>query len=92
MIVARQLDAKDFAQMIVDNLDEMLDQSRTQPLVMGIALHPYIVGQPYRLRHLRQALEKVARARDDGRVWMSTPGPICTHAMQVAAAAPVLTR
>ena len=50
--------------MIVDNFDEMLAQSRQQPLVMGLALHPYIVGQPYRLRHLRRALEHLARARD----------------------------
>ena len=87
MIVARQMDAKDFARMIVDNLDEMLEQSRAQPLVMGIALHPYIVGQPYRLRHLRRALEKVAAARDRGAVWVTTPGAICEHAMQVASGA-----
>jgi peptidoglycan/xylan/chitin deacetylase (PgdA/CDA1 family) len=82
MIVARQMDARDFAEMIIDNLDEVLDQARTQPLVMGIALHPYIVGQPYRLRHLRRALQAVAAARDRGQVWMSTPGAICAHAMQ----------
>ena len=82
MIVARQMDAKDFAQMIVDNLDEMLAQARQQPLVMGIALHPYVVGQPYRLRHLRRALEQVAAARDAGTVWMTTPGAICEHAMR----------
>src|SRR6218665_1727063 len=57
MIVARQMDGKDFAQLIIDNFDEMLEQSRKQPLVMGIALHPYLVGQPYRLRHLRRALQ-----------------------------------
>ena len=79
MIVARQLDAKDFAQMIIDNADEMLAQSRTQALVMGIALHPYIVGQPYRLRHLRRALEHLARERDRGSIWFTTPGAICTH-------------
>ncbi len=84
MIVARRMDAKDFAQMIVDNLDEMLEQSRTQPLVMGIALHPYIVGQPYRLRHLRRALERVAAARDAGSAWLATPGAICGHAIQAA--------
>ena len=82
MIVARQMDAKDFAQMIVDHLEEMLDQSRSQALVMGIALHPYIVGQPYRLRHLRRALQQVAAARDGGTLWVSTPGAICSHAMQ----------
>jgi allantoinase len=75
MIVGRQLDAKDFAQMIVDNFDEMLAQSRRQPLVMGIALHPYLVGQPYRLRHLRRALQHLARHRDE--VWVTTPGAIC---------------
>jgi allantoinase len=75
MIVGRQLDAKDFAQMIVDNFDEMLAQSVSQPLVMGIALHPYLIGQPYRLRHLRRALEHVCAHRED--IWITTPGAIC---------------
>jgi len=79
MIVARALDAKDFAQMVVDNTDEMLQQSRAQPLVMGLALHPYIVGQPYRLRHLRRALEHLCAARDRGEVWFTTSGAICRH-------------
>ena len=86
MIIARQLDGKDFAQMIIDQLDEMLEQTRepgSAPLVMGIALHPYIVGQPYRLRHLRRALQQVAAARDAGRVWMTTPGAIVEHAAGV---------
>jgi allantoinase len=88
MIMARQLDGKDFAQMIIDQLDEMLLQTAapdSPALVMGIALHPYLVGQPYRLLHLRRALQRVAAARDQGRVWMTTPGAICKHAMQVAA-------
>ena len=87
MIVARQMDGKDFAQMIIDHFDEMHEQTRaahSAPLVMGIALHPYIVGQPYRLRHLRRALEHLAAARDQGHIWMSTPGAICDHAAQVA--------
>ncbi len=79
MIVGRQLDGKDFAQMIVDNADEMLAQSRSQPLVMGIALHPYLVGQPYRLRHLRRALQHLVAARDRGEIWFTTPGAICQH-------------
>ena len=86
------MDGKDFAQMIIDQLDEMLDQCQatgSAPLVMGIALHPYIVGQPYRLRHLRRALQHVAAARDQGQgqgqVWMTTPGEICRHAASVHA-------
>jgi hypothetical protein len=75
MIVARQMDGRDFADLIVDNFDEMLLQSKARPLVMGIALHPYIVGQPYRLRHLRRALQHIARKKKD--VWLTTPGKIC---------------
>jgi peptidoglycan/xylan/chitin deacetylase (PgdA/CDA1 family) len=74
MIVARLMGAEEFADLIVDNFDEMLAQSRAQPLVMGIALHPYIVGQPYRLRHLRRALKHIAKNK---KVWLTTPGEIC---------------
>jgi allantoinase len=86
MIMGRQMDGKDFAQMIIDQLDEMLAQTQAEgsaPLVMGIALHPYIVGQPYRLRHLRRALQHVAAARDQGKVWMATPGAICRNVAEL---------
>jgi len=73
MIVARQMDGRDFADVIVDHFDEMLGQAKEQPLVMGIALHPYIVGQPYRLRHLRRALQQVAKGK---KAWLTTPGEI----------------
>ncbi|NLP62998.1 polysaccharide deacetylase family protein [Paraburkholderia sacchari] len=81
MIMARQMDMRDFADMIVDQFDEMLEQAQRarepQALVMGIALHPYIVGQPYRLRHLRRALAHIAAARDD--IWLTTPGAIARY-------------
>ena len=52
---------------------------------MGIALHPYIVGQPHRLLHLRRALTHLVRARDAGDVWFTTPGQICQHMQTVQA-------
>jgi len=88
MVMARLMDARDFAAVVVDNLEEMLLQSRAQPLVMGLALHPYIVGQPYRLRHLRTALQALARARDAGQVWLCTPGAIARHMDELAASRP----
>jgi hypothetical protein len=56
----------------------MLAQSSGQPLVMGIALHPYIMGQPFRLRHLRHALAHIAECGDE-RVWQTTCGAISDH-------------
>jgi peptidoglycan/xylan/chitin deacetylase (PgdA/CDA1 family) len=81
MIVGRLMDAQAFAQMIVDQFDEMLEQAQRPPqaLVMGIALHPYLVGQPYRLRHLRRALRHIVGHRAEGGggdVWITTPGAI----------------
>ncbi len=67
--------------MIVDQFDEMLEQSAEGPLVMGIALHAYIVGQPFRLRHLRRALAHVAAAR--AAVWRTTAGAIARHYAKV---------
>ena len=67
MIVARQMDAEDFAAHDRRQLRRDAARSRSaQPLVMGIALHPYLVGQPYRLRHLRRALEHIARSAQEG--------------------------
>lgn len=77
MIMARNLGMPDFADMIIDQFDEMLEQSESQPLVMGLALHPYLVGQPHRLRHLRRALNHLVARRD--RVWFTTPGAIADH-------------
>jgi peptidoglycan/xylan/chitin deacetylase (PgdA/CDA1 family) len=76
-IVARKDGAAAFADMIIDNFDEMMAQSAAQPLVMGVALHPYLVGQPYRLRHLRRALDHIAAYRDD--VWICRAGDIARH-------------
>lgn len=73
-VVARRAGAAEFGDMIIDQFEEMLMQSRQQPLVMGIALHPYIVGQPFRIRHLRRALQHIAAHR--GRIWMTTAGAV----------------
>ena len=82
-IVARRMDAKPFADMIIDNFDEMREQAKRMPLVMGVALHPYIVGQPYRLRHLRRALRHVAARRSE--LWMTTAGAIASHCLTLPA-------
>ncbi len=82
-IVGRKENGADFADMIVDQFDEMLELSEKRPLVMGVALHAYIVGQPHRLRHLKRALRHIARHRDA--VWLTTPGAIAQHCIGLPA-------
>jgi hypothetical protein len=76
-IIARKIEAPAFADMIIDNFNEMREQSAGGPLVMGVSLHPYIIGQPHRLRHLRRALAHVAERR--GEIWLTTAGAIADH-------------
>jgi len=68
-VVARHESHKAFADMIIDQFDEMLMQaSEDCPLVLGIALHPYIVGQPFRLRQLRRALQHIGNCAESAHV------------------------
>ena len=76
-VISRRASAAEFADMIVDQFEEMRQQSLHQPLVMGVALHTYIVGQPFRLRHLRRALAHIAAARSA--IWLTTAGAIAEH-------------
>ncbi|MFO1079422.1 MAG: polysaccharide deacetylase family protein [Reyranellaceae bacterium] len=76
-IVGRKMDGDAFADLIVDQFDEMLELSQARPLVMGVALHAYLVGQPHRLRHLKRALRHIARHRD--RIWLTSPGAVARH-------------
>ena len=57
----------------------MRNECEARPLVMGVALHPYLVGWPHRFRHLARALRHIARRADD-RVWLTTAGAIARHA------------
>ena len=82
-IAARKIGGEAFADIIVDQFDEMLELSATRPLVMGVALHAYLVGQPHRLRHLKRALRHIAKHRN--RIWLTTPGAIARHCASLPA-------
>jgi allantoinase len=55
----------------------MLEQSQRQSLVCGIVIHSFIVGQPYRLRRVREALRQIVEESDQ--IWFTTPGEIADH-------------
>ncbi len=80
-IVGRKIGGEAFADIVIDQFDEMLELSQERPLVMGVALHAYLVGQPHRLRHLKRALRHIARHRD--RIWLTTPGAIARHCAEL---------
>ena len=75
--VFRHHTGREFEEMIIDHFDEMLVQSRKYPLVFNIVLHPFVIGQPFRLHALRRALTRLLEHRDE--LWLTTPGGIADH-------------
>ncbi len=76
-MVMRHHTGREFAEMIIDQFVEMLLQSARRPLVMSVVLHPFILGQPHRLRPLRQALRHILARRD--KLWVTRPGELAEY-------------
>lgn len=76
-MIGRHVGPHEFADMVIDQFDEMLATPGDEPLVMSVILHSFIIGQPFRLRALRRALDHIVAHRDD--VWITAPGKIADH-------------
>ena len=81
-LVFRQHSGREFEEMIVDQFEEMLRRSAKYPLVFSVSVHPFIVGQPFRMQALRRALDHVLQRRDE--LWIAQPGQIASHCMGLA--------
>ena len=76
-LVNRRHTGRQFAEMIIDQFDEMLAQSRKYPLVFAVAVHPFIIGQAHRLRAFRDAIRHIVQNRDA--LWITVPGEIARY-------------
>ncbi|NBY28361.1 MAG: hypothetical protein EBQ71_16165, partial [Betaproteobacteria bacterium] len=71
----------DFRDQLCDQFDLLYRESATQGgRVMAISLHPWVIGQPYRIGALEQALKHIMAHRVCGpppaaRFWMPGPQP-----------------
>jgi len=65
-----------YAAMVIDHLDQLLSESSNAGRVMALPVHPFVISQPARHRHLRAVLEEI-RARPE--VWVTTSDAIAQH-------------
>lgn len=70
-----------WADAVIDMFDEMRRLSAQRPLVFNLSLHPYLVGVPFRLLHLRRALAHITKHRDA--IWLARTGEIAQHALSL---------
>ena len=64
--------------MIRAAVEQLLSECDRRPVVLGIALHPYIMGQAHRTPALARVLTEL-RAANDPRIWWTTAGDIAAH-------------
>lgn len=76
MFVGKSLSGPDFYQMVVDQLDQLYDDSASSGRVMALCLHPFIINQPFRHKYLDKALEYIAAHEG---VWLTTSDEIAEH-------------
>ena len=78
-VVHRQHTGREFCDMLVDQFEEMVEQSAKHPLVCNVSIHPYVFGYPFRLRPLRKALQHCFSSRFMERVWKCKPGEVSDY-------------
>jgi len=83
-IIHRQHTGREFCDMLVDQFEEMLEQSERHPLVCNISIHPHVFGYPFRLRPLRRALQHCFALKHRERIWKCRPGEIAEYCHALA--------
>lgn len=80
MFLGRGMTGPEFTQAIKDQLDQLISDSAHSGRVMALALHPFVVGQAFRVRYLDEALRYVTHHPG---VWVTTSDEIADHYLRV---------
>ena len=59
MMVVQHHEGQYWRQKCADTFDRLYEEGATRPRVMAIAIHPYISGQPFRIKYLEQVYEHI---------------------------------
>ena len=73
VMLDKGLPAEQFAQMIKDQFDQLYEEGEQSGRIMAVALHPFLIGHPFRHKYLAQALEYEV---GHDKVWLTTSDEI----------------
>ncbi len=79
LFVGKSLSGQDFYQLVVDQFDVLYEEGEKTGRVMALALHPFIVNQPFRHKYLDRALGYIA---GHDKVWLTTSDEIADFYLQ----------
>ncbi|CAN5604613.1 polysaccharide deacetylase family protein [soil metagenome] len=73
LFVGQGISGEEFTRILIDQFDVLYEEGARSGRVMGVGLHPFLVGLPFRIRYLERALAHVVRHAD---VWLTTADEI----------------
>ena len=73
LFIRKGYTGEQYYRSVIDQFEALYADSQKHPRVMGIPLHPMIVGQPLRIRYLERA---IAEMKKHDRVWFATGSEI----------------
>jgi peptidoglycan/xylan/chitin deacetylase (PgdA/CDA1 family) len=74
VLYRRGYDGEEFLRFALDHFEALFEDGKRYGLVMCVALHPFVIGQPHRIDSLRRLLEVVCSRAG---CWMATGSQIC---------------
>jgi allantoinase len=77
-----QVTPEQYADILIDQFDEMLAQSKSAPVVFCLSFHPYFAGHAFRLRQLRRVYQHIRAHANE--VWFARTGEISRHVLGLA--------
>lgn len=74
VVLENQHSEASWAQQVIDAFQFLLDEAQGQGgRLLAVSLHPWVMGQPHRMKHLEAVLAHVAA---EARAWCAAPGEV----------------
>ncbi len=69
MMVVHQHESRVWLERVTDQFDRLYQEGATQPRVMSMSVHPYIMGTPHRIKYFEAAYDHMLKHEN---VWFTT--------------------
>lgn len=76
LLFGKGLAGAEFVQIVKDQYEQLHADSATGGRVLALALHPFVIGQPFRHKYFDEALRFLTSQPD---VWVTTSDEIAAH-------------
>lgn len=79
LFVGKNLSGDDFYRLVMDQFEGLYEAGSESGQVMSLAVHPFVTGQPFRLKYLKKILAEISAVKD---AWLTTSDEIADYYME----------